>query len=104
MASALFFWLNLQTLHPLALPGAVPPAWSAQASRKELLQRAAAAQSDVREERLRRCVEEAERQNFVQAAWSRYTHSYRCKHESKVHREVMHECEPIDILLKRIDR
>jgi len=58
----------LQTLHPLALPGAVPPAWSPQASRKELLQRAAAAQSDVREERLRRCVEEAERQNFVQAA------------------------------------
>lgn len=37
-----------------------------EASRKELLQCAAAAQSDVREERLRRCVEEAERQNFVQ--------------------------------------
>eukprot|EP00435_Cladocopium_sp_Y103_P022967 s720_g5.t1 len=37
-----------------------------EASRKELLQRAAAAQSDLREERLRRCVEEAEQQNFVQ--------------------------------------
>ena len=37
-----------------------------EAARKELLQRAATAQNESREERLRRCMVEAEQQNFVQ--------------------------------------
>ena len=55
------FFFGLARWCPAAPPGFL------QASRKELLQRAASAQSDLREERLRRCVEEAEQQNFVQA-------------------------------------
>ena len=43
-----------------------------EAARKELLQRAATAQNESREERLRRCMVEAEQQNFVQDLRVRY--------------------------------
>lgn len=45
---------------------------STEAARKELLQRAATAQNESREERLRRCMVEAEQQNFVQDLRVRY--------------------------------